>query len=48
VQIYSALIYRGPLIVGQILSGLRALLDADQRKTIAEAVGVDARAFAKP
>jgi dihydroorotate dehydrogenase len=48
VQIYSALIYRGPLIVGQILSGLRALLDADRRKTIAEAVGAEARAFARP
>jgi dihydroorotate dehydrogenase len=45
VQIYSALIYRGPLIVGQILTGLRALLAADARKTIAEAVGVDARSF---
>jgi dihydroorotate dehydrogenase len=48
VQIYSALIFRGPLIVGQILSGLRALLDADRRKTIAEAVGAEARAFARP
>ena len=44
-QIYSALIYRGPALVGEILAGLRKLLDADRRSTIAEAVGTDAPDF---
>ena len=46
VQLYSALIFRGPALVGEILAGLRKLLDADRRSTIAEAVGTNARDFA--
>jgi dihydroorotate dehydrogenase len=45
VQLYSALIFRGPGLVTEILAGLRALIEADGLKTIAEAVGVGARAF---
>jgi dihydroorotate dehydrogenase len=41
-QLYSALIFHGPLLVAAILTGLRALLEKDGRKTIAEAVGADA------
>jgi dihydroorotate dehydrogenase len=44
-QLYSALIYRGPGLVAEILAGLKALLEADGFKTIAEAVGVGARAL---
>ncbi len=46
VQLYSALIFRGPALVGQILKGLPALLDADRRATIADAVGADAQSLA--
>jgi dihydroorotate dehydrogenase len=45
VQLYTGLIYRGPLIVHEIISGLPALLDADRRRRLVEAVGADARAF---
>jgi dihydroorotate dehydrogenase len=45
VQLYSALIFRGPQLVVDILAGLRALVEADGFKTIAEAVGVGARTF---
>jgi dihydroorotate dehydrogenase len=46
VQLYTGLIYRGPLVVREILSGLPALLDADRRRRLVEAIGVDAKAFA--
>ena len=46
VQLYTGLIYRGPFVVRETLSGLPALLDADRRRRLAEAVGVDATAFA--
>jgi dihydroorotate dehydrogenase len=42
-QLYSALIFHGPLLVPQILAGLRARLDTDGHRTIAQAVGADAR-----
>jgi dihydroorotate dehydrogenase len=47
VQLYSALIFRGPALVGEILAGLEALIGADGFKTVAEAVGVGARTFAE-
>ena len=43
VQLYTALIYRGPFIVNEILAGLPALLDGDRLLQIGEAVGADAR-----
>jgi dihydroorotate dehydrogenase len=46
VQLYSALIFRGPGLVGEILTGLKDLLKADGRSTIAEAMGVEARSLA--
>ncbi len=44
VQLYSALIYQGPGLVQNILRDLRAMLDQDGVKSIAEAVGADAGA----
>jgi dihydroorotate dehydrogenase len=46
VQLYTGLVYRGPLVVEEVLSGLPALLDADRLGRLGEAVGVDARALA--
>jgi dihydroorotate dehydrogenase len=45
VQLYTGLIYRGPLLVEEIVSGLPALLDADRRGRLAEAIGADAAAL---
>ncbi len=45
-QLYSALIFRGPALVGEVLAGLRALVEADGLTSIDEAVGVGARALA--
>jgi dihydroorotate dehydrogenase len=45
VQLYSALIFRGPGLIEEILAGLRAMIESDGFKTIAQAVGVGARAF---
>ena len=42
-QLYTGLVYRGPAAVVRILAELRALLDAAGFKTVAEAVGADAR-----
>ncbi|NKB43032.1 MAG: quinone-dependent dihydroorotate dehydrogenase [Alphaproteobacteria bacterium] len=39
VQLYSALIFEGPALVGQIKTGLAQLLRADGFTTVAEAVG---------
>lgn len=39
VQLYSALVYRGLSLVGEIARGLDALLERDGFKTVAEAVG---------
>lgn len=41
VQMYTALIYRGPSVVREILSGLSDLLVADGFANVADAVGVD-------
>jgi dihydroorotate dehydrogenase len=42
VQVYTALVYRGPGIVKEILGGLRALLERDGAKRLADVVGADA------
>ena len=44
VQIYTALVYRGPRLVGEITQGLARLLAADGFASLAEAVGADHRA----
>ena len=44
VQMYTALIYRGPRLVGEITQGLARLLEADGFASLADAVGVDHRA----
>lgn len=41
VQIYTALVYRGPSVIGSILDGLAGLLERD-KLTLEGAVGVDA------
>ncbi|OGA28368.1 MAG: dihydroorotate dehydrogenase (quinone) [Betaproteobacteria bacterium RIFCSPLOWO2_02_FULL_65_24] len=41
VQVYTALIYRGPGLVKNIKQGLCALLERDGLKNISEAVGID-------
>lgn len=43
VQLYSALVYEGPGLVGRIKTELAALLRRDGFKSVAEAVGRDAR-----
>lgn len=43
VQLYSALIYRGPMLARQINEGLAALLRRDGFGNVAEAVGADHR-----
>ena len=46
IQLYTALVYRGPRLVGEITQGLARLLAADGFATVAEAVGADHRAAA--
>jgi dihydroorotate dehydrogenase len=41
VQLYTALVYRGPGIVKEILGGLTALLERDGAKRVADVVGAD-------
>lgn len=41
-QVFSALIYRGPQLVGEIVDGLAARLAADGLSSIQQAVGLDA------
>jgi dihydroorotate dehydrogenase len=43
VQLYTALIYEGPGLVGRIKRDLAALLHADEFTSVAEAVGADHR-----
>ncbi|MGH6929271.1 MAG: quinone-dependent dihydroorotate dehydrogenase, partial [Dongiaceae bacterium] len=43
VQLYTALIYEGPGLVGRIKRDLAALLRADGFSSVAEAVGADHR-----
>ncbi|MBT7614598.1 MAG: dihydroorotate dehydrogenase (quinone), partial [Rhodospirillaceae bacterium] len=42
VQLYSALIYRGPGLIEQILAGLEVLLARDGLTSIEQAIGSDA------
>lgn len=42
VQLYTALVYRGPGIVKEILGGLAALLERDGARRLADVVGMDA------
>ena len=44
VQLYTALVYRGPRLVGEITQGLARLLVADGFASLADAVGADHRA----
>ena len=41
IQLYTALVYRGPRLVGEITQGLARLLAADGFASLAEAVGAD-------
>jgi dihydroorotate dehydrogenase len=43
VQVYTALVYRGPSLVRRIAAELTKLLDRDGLASVAEAVGVDCR-----
>ena len=43
VQLYTALVYRGPRLVGEITQGFARLLEADGFTSLAEAVGADHR-----
>ena len=43
VQLYTALVFEGPGLVGRIKNGLAALLKRDGFSTVAEAIGVDHR-----
>jgi dihydroorotate dehydrogenase (fumarate)/dihydroorotate dehydrogenase len=43
VQLYTALVYRGPELIKQINEGLRRLIERDGARNIAEVVGADAR-----
>ena len=43
IQLYTALVYRGPRLVGEITQGLARLLAADGFATLADAVGADHR-----
>ena len=44
VQLYTALVYRGPRLVGEITQGLARLLAADSFASLGDAVGADHRA----
>ena len=43
IQLYTALAYRGPRLVGEITQGLARLLEADGFASLADAVGADHR-----
>ena len=43
VQLYTAMIYDGPGVVGRVLEELAALLARDGFASVADAVGVDVR-----
>lgn len=43
VQLYTAMIYEGPLLVSRIYSGLAELLRRDGFKSVSDAVGIDHR-----
>ena len=42
-QLYTALVYQGPALIGRIARELAALLRRDGFASVADAVGVDAR-----
>ncbi len=44
IQLYTALVYRGPRLVGEITQGLARLLAADGFASLSDAVGADHRA----
>ena len=44
IQLYTALVYRGPRLVSEITQGLARLLAADGFASLADAVGADHRA----
>jgi dihydroorotate dehydrogenase len=44
VQLYSALVFEGPALIGEIKADLKRLLGADGFATVAEAVGAEHRA----
>jgi dihydroorotate dehydrogenase len=46
VQLYTALIYRGPRVIAEVLSGLRKRLDDDRLDRLTAAIGLDAHAIA--
>ena len=48
VQLYTALVYRGPSLVGEITQGLARLLAADGFASLSDAVGADHRAPTAP
>ena len=48
VQLYTALVYRGPRLIGEITQGLARLLVADGFATLVDAIGADHRAQARP
>ncbi len=48
VQVYTALVYRGPGIVQRMKQGLCTLLDRDGLANIAQAIGVDAGTAGEP
>lgn len=43
VQLFTALVYQGPLLARRIARGLARLLERDGFASVAEAVGVDVR-----
>jgi dihydroorotate dehydrogenase len=47
VQLYTALIYEGPAVIGRILAGLDALLARDGFARLEDAVGCDAPRLAQ-
>jgi len=46
VQLYTALVYRGPGLIAQINTGLRRLIERDGARSIADVVGVGVRDYA--
>ena len=47
VQLYTALVFAGPALIGQIKTGLAELLRRDGFASIADAVGADHAKFAR-
>jgi dihydroorotate dehydrogenase len=47
VQLYTALIYRGPALIGEILAGLAKTLDERRMERVGDIVGIGAREWTK-